>query len=86
MSGLGLLAGLLLGALTAAGFEIIGDRVHTERQIKKLVPFEVLAEIPTLQTPAEHSAARRSALLTGAVAAAIVLCILAGSAITYLRG
>ncbi len=86
MCGLGLLAGLILGALSAFGFEIIGDRVHTEREIKKLVPFEVLAEIPTLETPAEHSAARRSAWRAGAAAAAIVLCILAGSAITYLRG
>jgi polysaccharide chain length determinant protein (PEP-CTERM system associated) len=86
MCGLGLLAGLILGSLSAFGFEIIGDRVHTEREIKKLVPFEVLAEIPTLDTPAEHFAARRSAWLAGAAAAAIVLCILAGSAITYLRG
>ncbi len=86
MCGLGLLAGLMLGGLTAAGSEIIGGKVHTEREIKKLVPFEVLAEIPTLQTPAENSAARRSAWLAGAAAAAIVFCILAGSAITYLRG
>jgi polysaccharide biosynthesis transport protein len=83
---LGLIVGLIFGSAAAAGSEIIGGRVQTEREIKKLVPFEILAEIPTLQTPVEQAAARRSALLAGAAAAAILFVIAAGSAITYLRG
>jgi polysaccharide chain length determinant protein (PEP-CTERM system associated) len=83
---LGLVVGLILGGVTAAGSEIIGGKVHTEREIKKIVPFEIFAEIPTLQTAAEQTAERRSALLAGATGAVILFCILAGSAITYLRG
>ena len=86
LCGLGLVVGLILGCVAAAGSEVIGGRVQTEREIKKIVPFEVLAEIPTLQTPIELAAARKSAMLAGAAAATILFVIAAGSAITYLRG
>jgi succinoglycan biosynthesis transport protein ExoP len=85
LCGVGLLVGIVLGGATAAGFEVMGGKVHTEREIKKIVPFEIFAEIPTLETPAEQAAARRSTLLAGAAAAVILFFILAGSAITYLR-
>lgn len=83
---MGLMAGIVLGGGTAAAFEMAGGKVHTEREIKKLAPFEILAEIPTLPTVEEQAAARRGHLLAGAAAAAILFMILAGSAITYLRG
>jgi polysaccharide chain length determinant protein (PEP-CTERM system associated) len=86
LCGLGLIVGLILGGVAAAGSETIGGRVHTEREIKKIVPFEIFAEIPILETASEQTAARRDTLLAGAAAAAILLCILAGSAITYLHG
>jgi polysaccharide chain length determinant protein (PEP-CTERM system associated) len=86
LCGLGLLVGIILGGVTAAGSETIGGKVHTEREIKKIVPFEIFAEIPILETASEQAAARRGTLLAGAAAAAILLCILAGSAITYLHG
>jgi succinoglycan biosynthesis transport protein ExoP len=86
LCGLGLVVGLIFGSVAAAGSEVIGGRVQTEREIKKLVPFEILAEIPTLLTPIELAAARRSAVLAGAAAAAILFVIAAGSAISYLRG
>ncbi len=86
LCGIGLILGLMLGGATAAGSEIIGGKVHTEREIKKLVPFEVFAEIPSLETAGEQAAARRSTWQAGVAAAAIVLFILTGSAITYLRG
>jgi hypothetical protein len=75
-----------LGGVTAAGSEVVGGRVHTEREIKKIVPFEILAEIPILETAFEQTTARRDTLLAGAAAAVILLCILAGSAMTYLHG
>ena len=83
---MGLMVGMVLGGGTAAAFEVAGGRVHTEREIKKLVPFEILAEIPTLQTVDEQAATRRGNFLAGAVAAVILFCILAGSALTYLHG
>ena len=86
LSGVGLVVGLILGFVAAAGSEMIAGRVNTEREIKKIVPFEIFAEIPALETPAEQAEARRSTLLAGAAAAVILFVILAGSAITYLRG
>lgn len=83
---LGLVVGLLLGGASAAGSEMIGGKVHTEREIKKIVPFEIFAEIPALETAAEQAAARRGNLLVGAAAVAILFCIMAGTAITYLHG
>jgi succinoglycan biosynthesis transport protein ExoP len=83
---MGLAFGLFLGGATAGGLEVFGGRVHTEREIKKLVPYEIFAEIPVLQTVTEQSATTRGNFLVGAAAAAIMLCILLGTAITYLRG
>ena len=86
LCGVGVLVGILLGGASAAGSEMIGGKVHTEREIKKIVPFEIFAEIPILETDSEKAAAWRGTLLAGAAAAVIVLCILAGSALTYLHG
>ena len=86
LCGLGLFAGLVLGCLTAAGTEIMGGKVYTEREIKKLVPFEVIAEIPALETAGEQAAARRKTMVAAAAAVLIMTCILAGTAISYLRG
>ena len=83
---LGIIVGLMFGTGAAAAAEAAGGKVQTERQIKKIAPFEILVEIPNLPTPSEQAAARRSALLAGAAAAAILLVIAIGSAITYLRG
>ncbi len=86
LCGLGVIAGIFLGGLAAVGSEMIGGKVHTERDIKKIVPFEIFAEIPILETVSEQAATRRGNLLAGAAAVVIFCCILAGSAITYLRG
>lgn len=86
LCGLGLLAGLVLGGATAAGSEVIGGKVYTEGEIKRLVPFDIFAEIPSLDTPAELASARRGRLFVGIAAVVIFVCILVGSAITYLRG
>jgi succinoglycan biosynthesis transport protein ExoP len=83
---LGLVVGFALGGLTAAGAELLAGKVYTENEIKKLLPFEVIAEIPPLDTPSEIASRKRSTLLAGIATAMIFLCILAGSAITYLRG
>ena len=86
LCGLGVIAGLVLGGVTAVSSEKMGGRVHTEHEITKIVPFEILAEIPTLETVAEQAVTRRSNLLAAAAAVGILFCIAAGSAITYLRG
>ena len=86
LCGLGLIVGLIFGVASAGAAEFVAGRVQTEREIKKIAPFEILVEIPILPTAVEEAEARRSTLLAGATAAAILLVIAVGSAITYLRG
>jgi succinoglycan biosynthesis transport protein ExoP len=82
----GLVAGVVLGGLVAGGSEVIGGKVYSEREIKKLIPFEVLVEVPPLETADDQVAARRSHLVAGATAAGILVCMLMGTAISYLHG
>lgn len=86
LCGMGLIIGLILGGATAVGSEIVSGRVQSQSEIKKIVPFEILAEIPSLETATERVAVRRSNLLALAAMTAILLCIMAGTAITFLRG
>ena len=82
----GLVVGLIFGGGAAFGREKMGGKIYTERELKKLVPFEVVAEIPTIETAEEQVAHRRGNWMV-AVAAVVILCvILLGSAITYLYG
>jgi len=83
---LGLLVGIMLGVAIAAGSEMIAGTVHSEREIKKLLPYEIFGEIPVLLTPTEQAANKRGHWIAGAAAAVIMFCILLGTAITYLRG
>jgi polysaccharide biosynthesis transport protein len=82
----GLAAGLVFGGAFAFSQEKLGGKIQSEREIKKLVPFGVMAEIPTIETPEEQSSRKRGAWLAGAAAVVIVGFILLGSAVTYLYG
>jgi polysaccharide biosynthesis transport protein len=84
--GAGLAVGLVLGGGVAFGQEKLGGKVYSEREIKRLVPFDVIAEIPPIETLAEQSSKRRGAWIAGATAVVIVGFILLGSAVTYLYG
>ncbi|MBI3475554.1 MAG: hypothetical protein HY010_07460 [Acidobacteria bacterium] len=86
LCGLGLLVGIVFGVVIAGAVEFIAGKVHTEREVKKIVPFDILVEIPNLPTPAEEAETRRSNWIAGAAAAVILFAIAVGSAITYLRG
>ncbi|MGA2966732.1 MAG: hypothetical protein ABSD64_11010 [Terriglobales bacterium] len=86
LCGLGFVVGLVLGGGFACGKEKLSGKIYSEREIKKLVPFDVIAEIPPIETPREQSSRRRSAWIAGAAALAIMGAILLGSAVTYLYG
>ena len=73
-------------AAAAFGREKMSGKVYTEREIKKLLPFEVMSEIPLIETPEEQVAHRRSSWVAAAAAVVIVGAILVGSAVTYLFG
>jgi polysaccharide chain length determinant protein (PEP-CTERM system associated) len=82
----GLFAGLALGALTVAAFEFSDDRLHSEAEIKELLPVPVLCEIPEVSNPSDERSNKRKAFLGWATAAAVIAIILAGSAVSYLHG
>jgi polysaccharide biosynthesis transport protein len=86
LCGAGLAVGLFLGGGFAFGQEKLSGKIYSEREIKKLVPFEVIAEIPPIETLEEQSSNRRSIWIAGAAAVVVVGFILLGSAVTYLYG
>jgi polysaccharide chain length determinant protein (PEP-CTERM system associated) len=86
LCGAGLAVGLVLGGGFAFGKEKLSGKIYSEREIKKLVPFDVVAEIPTIESLEELSSDRRATWIAGAAAVVVVGFILLGSAVTYLYG
>ncbi|MGA2422650.1 MAG: GNVR domain-containing protein, partial [Terriglobales bacterium] len=86
LCGAGLAFGLVLGGGFAFGQEKLSGKIYSEREIKKLVPFDVIAEIPPIESLEEQSSHQRGVWIAGAAAVVIVGFILLGSAVTYLYG
>jgi uncharacterized protein involved in exopolysaccharide biosynthesis len=86
LCGAGLAVGLVFGGGFAFANEKLSGKLFSESEIKKVVPFDVIAEIPPIESPEELSSHRRNAWI--AVAAAVVVAgfIVLGSAVTYLYG
>ncbi len=83
--GIGLGLGLALGVIVAGGFEVMDDRLHSEKAIKSLLPTVVLSEIPELVSPLDVRSSKKKMVLGWAMAAIVVTTILAGSAFSYLH-
>src|SRR5256885_15976822 len=83
---IGLVVGLLLSGAATAGAELLDDRIHDEKTLKKLIQIPVLSEIPNVSTDTETRAERRDGWLVCATASMMVVSILAGSALSYFRG
>jgi len=86
LCGVGLVVGIVFGAGFAGAQERLSGKIYSEREIKKLVPFDVIAEIPPIESLREQSANLRAAWIAGAAAAMVAGFILIGSAVTYLYG
>jgi len=84
--GMGLGAGLAFGVVVVGAFEMLDRRIYNEKELKGLLPVAVLAEIPEVVSSLDETRARRRLWLGWATAALVVCAILAGSAISYLRG
>jgi hypothetical protein len=82
---IGLGVGLALGCLVVAGFEFLDDRLHSEKEIKALLPIAVLSEIPEIVTPLDEERTKRKLALGWAATALIVVTIAAASAFSYLH-
>ena len=84
--GIGLGVGLALGVVVAGAFEMLDDSVHSEEELKKMLPVPVLCEIPVVSHAIDETAERRRLIVGWATAALVLVSILAGTAISYLRG
>jgi polysaccharide biosynthesis transport protein len=84
--GIGLLIGLVLGFVVAGAFEMMDDRVHSEKELQKLLPVAVISEIPTIAVPTDLQKERQRLWLGWATAVFVSVTILVGSAFSYLRG
>jgi len=83
-AGLGI--GLALGLAVIGTFEKFDDRLHTAKDIKKILPTEIIGEIPTIETFSDLNTAKRRMWLGWAMAVLVFGTILIGSAFSYLRG
>jgi polysaccharide biosynthesis transport protein len=86
LSAVGIAAGLVFGGGFAFAQEKLSNKIYSEREINKLVPFEVIAEIPPIETLREQSANRRSAWIAAGAAVLMLGFILLGSAVNFLYG
>lgn len=84
--GIGLGVGLALGIFVAGAFEMLDDRMYSGKEIRKLLPAEVIGEIPEIVNVSDLRVAKRRLWLGWATAAIVLGMILAGSAFSYLRG
>ena len=81
----GIGVGLALGVLVAGGFEFIDGRLHSEAEIKALLPVKVISEIPHIATPADERKRKGRLWLRWAMTALVFAVILTGSALSYLH-
>ena len=61
-------------------------RLHNAKEIRKLLPVDVIGEIPAIVNASDAQTARRKLWLGWATAAVVFATILLGSAFSYLRG
>lgn len=83
---IGLLGGLVVGAVVAGVMESADDRLYGEKELRALVPLEVLVELPPIPTVAELERERRKTYLGYVYVGLMLVTILAGMTVSYLRG
>jgi succinoglycan biosynthesis transport protein ExoP len=83
--GIGLGAGIGLGLAVVLGLEFLDDRLHSEKEIKNLLPMPVISEIPAVLSPADERTIRGKMVVRWAATAVVIAIILAGSAFSFLR-
>jgi capsular polysaccharide biosynthesis protein len=83
---MGLFAGLVLGVVSAGGAEFMDDRIYSEDELKKLLPVEIIGEIPPVVKLNDESKQKRRDMMVGWSSGAVLICMLAGTLFTYLKG
>jgi len=86
LCGIGLFAGLVLGAVFTGGAELMDDRLYSEKDLKELINADVISEIPNIITADEDKSRRRILHVEVASAVLVFALIAAGYAFSYFRG
>ena len=76
----------MLGAGSVAGAEFIDDRVYAGRELKKLLPVNMIVEIPPLPTLSEERTQRRRLWLGWVGTGLMFVSMIAGITLSYLHG
>jgi succinoglycan biosynthesis transport protein ExoP len=84
--GIGLFIGSALGLLLVGILEFFDDRLHSEKELKALLSMAIIAEVPEVLEPSDEQNEKRRIVFGWAMAGTVAAIILAGSAISYLRG
>jgi len=84
--GMGLGVGLALGAAIVFLFEFFDDRLHSEEEIKAMLPMAVISEIPEITNTLDEQKQKRELVLGWSMAVFVAATIVVGSAFSYLRG
>lgn len=85
LCGMGLGVGLALGVLVAGAFEFLDDRIHSEKELKSLLPMFVMSEIPEIMNASDEQKSKKKQMLGWAIAVVVFVTILAGSAFNYIH-
>lgn len=84
--GIGLGVGLALGVIVAGGFEFADDRLHSEKELKSLLPATILSEIPEVVQPSDEAKKKKLRVVNWAVTAVVLAVVITGAAVSFLRG
>jgi polysaccharide chain length determinant protein (PEP-CTERM system associated) len=84
--GIGLGVGIVLGLLVVGGFELLDDRMHSEKEITDILPMAVLSEVPEIVTSSDEQTRKKKTMIGWAMAVVVLGTILAGSAFSFLHG
>lgn len=84
--GIGMAVGIFLGAGFSVAREYLYDQIFSERELKKLLPFNVIAEIPPVPTLEQETHQARMNMLRWMTTGLVVTTLLVAFGYTYLRG